>query len=55
MRHGWKTRIDERKYFESKKQEREEKQAIMEFVKAKMEQQWEMASSSVRLTEKEVH
>lgn len=55
MRHGWKTRMDERRYFENKKQEREEKQAIMEFMRAKMEQQWEMANQQVRLTERDVH
>jgi len=55
MRHGWKTRMDERRYFENKKQEREEKQAIMEFMRAKMEQQWEMANKQVRLTEKDMH
>jgi hypothetical protein len=55
MRHGWKTRMDERRYFELKKQEREEKQAIMEFMKMKMEQQWEMANRQVVINEKEVH
>lgn len=55
MRHGWKTRMDERRYFELKKQEREEKQAIMEFMRAKMEQQWEMANRPVVINEKEVH
>ena len=55
MRHGWKTRMDERRYFENKKQEREEKQAIMEFMRSKMEQQWEMANRQVVINEKEVH
>lgn len=55
MRHGWKTRMDERRYFENKKQEREEKQAIMEFMRAKMEHQWEMANRQVQITEKEMH
>jgi hypothetical protein len=55
MRHGWKTRMDERRYFELKKQEREEKQAIMEFMRAKMEQQWEMATRQVVINEKDVH
>lgn len=37
MRHGWKTRIEERRYFEEKKQEREEKQILMTMVRRKME------------------
>ena len=55
MRHGWKTRIEERKYFERKKQEREEKQAILEFMREKMEQQWEMANNPVVIGDKEMH
>jgi hypothetical protein len=47
--------MDERRYFELKKQEREEKQAIMEFMKAKMEQQWEMVTRQVVINEKDVH
>jgi len=39
MKHGWKTRIDERVYFERKKAEREERAAIMELVKMKFEQE----------------
>jgi hypothetical protein len=55
MRHGWKTRMDERRYFENKKRDREEKQAILEFMREKMEQQWEMANRTVMLTEKDMH
>ena len=55
MRHGWKTRIDERKYFENKKAEREEKQEILEFMRKKMEGQWEMAQKQVLLSERDVH
>ena len=55
MRHGWKTRIDERKYFENKKAEREEKQRILEFMREKLEDQWEMARKQVLLSERDVH
>lgn len=39
MRHGWKTRIDERQYFENKRYEREERQQIIQLMKMKMEQE----------------
>ena len=38
MRHGWKTRMDERQYFESKRYERQERQHIMQLIKMKMDQ-----------------
>lgn len=38
MRHGWKTRMDERQYFENKRYEREEKQHIMQLIKMKVSQ-----------------
>lgn len=37
MRKGWKTRIDERRYFENKKEEREEKAAVRQFVMQRMQ------------------
>ena len=42
MRHGWKTRIDERKYFEEKKQIREEKAAILSLMRKKMEYEYQL-------------
>lgn len=39
MRHGWKIRMDERQYFESKKNEREERQQMMAFIRMKMSQE----------------
>ena len=41
MRHGWKNRIDERRYFENKRQEREERQQVMALIHAKMKQAFE--------------
>lgn len=38
MRKGWKTRIEERQYFENKRHERQERQHIMQLIKMKMEQ-----------------
>lgn len=37
MRKGWKTRIEERRYFEHKKEEREEKAAVRQFVLQRMQ------------------
>lgn len=37
MRHGWKIRIDERMYFENKKQERQERIEIMNMLRKKVE------------------
>lgn len=37
MRHGWKTRIDERKYFEEKKEQREQEIIIRRFANSQME------------------
>lgn len=37
MRKGWKTRIDEREYFEEKKRMREEKSAIYHLMKSQIE------------------
>jgi len=48
MRHGWKTRIDERRYFEEKKQEREDKQVFMTMVRRKMAQDFEEQLNEMR-------
>ena len=41
MRHGWKNRIDERKYFEEKKTHREERQQFLVLIKERMQQEYE--------------
>ena len=38
MKKGWKTRFDEREYFEQKKEIRENKRAFMAMVKRRMEE-----------------
>lgn len=38
MRKGWKTRMDERQYFENKRYERQERQYMMQLIKMKMDQ-----------------
>jgi excinuclease UvrABC helicase subunit UvrB len=38
MKKGWKTRFDEREYFEQKKEVRENKRAFMEMVRRRMEE-----------------
>lgn len=37
MRHGWKTRMDERVYFEQKRYEREERQQLINLMRRKVE------------------
>lgn len=37
MRHGWKTRIEERRYFEEKKDLREQQSALMHLAKVQRE------------------
>lgn len=54
MRHGWKTRMDERQYFESKRYEREERQHIMQLLKLKMDQDLALAVAKME-REREVH
>ena len=54
MRHGWKTRMDERQYFESKKYEREERQQMMQLIKMKMDQDHQLAVAKMQ-QEKEMH
>ena len=41
MRKGWKTRIDERRYFEDKLEEREAKAAFFKVMKMKIQQDLE--------------
>ena len=41
MRKGWKTRIEERRYFENKKDEREEKAAMRQFVMQRMQAEFQ--------------
>ena len=43
MRHGWKIRMDERQYFESKRYEREERQQMMQLIQMKMHQDLSLA------------
>lgn len=38
MRKGWKTRFDEREYFENKRFAREERQHILQLIQMKMHQ-----------------
>ena len=54
MRHGWKTRMDERQYFETKRYEREERQHIMQLIQLKMQQDLSLAIAKME-REKEVH
>lgn len=39
MRHGWKTRIEERKYFEEKKEMREQEQILRRMAMAQLANQ----------------
>lgn len=47
MRKGWKTRIDERKYFEEKREERENKAALVKIMRLKMERDLEQMKNEV--------
>lgn len=51
MRKGWKTRMDERNYFENKRYERQERIHIMQLIKMKMDQ--ELAVEVAKLDQKE--
>lgn len=42
MRKGWKTRFEERKYFEERKEEREQKAAFFHMMREQMRQQWQI-------------
>jgi hypothetical protein len=42
MKKGWKTRIQEREYFENKKNLREEKAAFLALMKQKMEMEYQL-------------
>lgn len=48
MRKGWKTRIDERRYFEKKKEEREEKAAVRQFVMERMQADMEQRIAEMK-------
>lgn len=48
MRHGWKTRIDERRYFEEKKKEQEELAMMRIFMRQKMEHDLRLALHEMR-------
>lgn len=54
MRHGWKTRMDERQYFENKRYEREERQQMMELIRMKMHQDLQLAVAQME-KERGVH
>jgi hypothetical protein len=54
MRHGWKTRMDERQYFESKRYECEERQQMMQLIRMKMDQDLSLAVAKMQ-QEKEMH
>ena len=54
MRHGWKTRMDERQYFETKRYEREERQQMMQLIKMKMDQDLSLVVAKMQ-QEKEMH
>lgn len=43
MMKGWKTRMDEREYFENKRFEREERQAMLQLMKMKLDQDLSLA------------
>ena len=48
MRKGWKTRIEERKYFEERKQDREDKAAMRQFVMQRMNADIEQRLAEMR-------
>lgn len=48
MKKGWKTRIEERRYFEEKMEERQELVMLRRFVQQKMEQDIQMQLHEMR-------
>ena len=48
MRKGWKTRIDERRYFEEKKDQQAELAVMRRFMQQKMEQDIQMRLQEMR-------
>lgn len=54
MRKGWKTRMDERSYFEIKRYEREERLHMLQLIKMKMDQDLSLAVAKMQ-QEKEMH
>ena len=59
MRHGWKTRMDERIYFEQKRYEREERLHMMQLLQSKIHQDLSLAVAQMeheaRMKEKDIH
>jgi len=55
MRHGWKTRIDERMYFEQKRFERDERQQVVEFLRSKLKAEIEMFKAELDQRERWNH
>lgn len=55
MRKGWKTRMDERNYFENKRNERNERQHIMALIKMKMDQELALEVAKLEQRERGVH
>lgn len=55
MRHGWKIRMDERQYFESKRYEREERQQMLQLIKMKMDQDLSIEAAKLAQRERGVH
>lgn len=47
MRKGWKTRMDERQYFEEKREEREAKIAYMKMMRLKIERGLEQMEQDI--------
>jgi hypothetical protein len=52
MRHGWKTRIDERIYFENKRYEREERQQFLNLMRMEIESKMSMFSAELAQRER---
>lgn len=48
MRKGWKTRIEERRYFEEKKKEQEEFAMMRQFMQQKMEHEIQIKLQEMR-------
>ena len=55
MRHGWKTRIDERMYFEQKRFEREEHQRMFDFLESKLQAEISMFQADLQQKERFHH
>lgn len=56
MRHGWKTRIDERRYFENKRFEREQKEIFFTMVRERLNAEMQAMNPTFHWQkEKDVH